>query len=296
MTEFQTALAETADRITVALDALIPRPDGPEKRLISAMRYAALGPGKRLRPFITIECGRLAGADERALLRAACAVECIHAYSLIHDDLPAMDDDDLRRGRDTVHIAYDEATAILAGDALQTVAFEILADPETCANPSARCDLVLRLARASGARGMAGGQMIDIAIEAGEETDIAVVTRCQRMKTGALIGFCAEAGAIVAESGKDVRTALEGFAHDLGLCYQIVDDLLDVEGDETLTGKRTRKDAAQGKATFVSILGLEGARDRAARLADQAKDHLDLFGADADRLREMVDYVLDRQS
>lgn len=295
MTDFQTALEETADRITVALDALIPRPDGPEKRLISAMRYAALGPGKRMRPFLTIECGRLVGADERALLRAACAVECVHAYSLIHDDLPAMDDDDIRRGRDTVHIAYDEATAILAGDALQTMAYEILADPETCADPGARADLVLRLAKASGARGMAGGQMIDMAIEAGEADDIGVITRCQRMKTGALIAFCAEAGATIVDAAKDQRTALEGFAHDLGLCYQIVDDLLDAEGDETLTGKRTRKDAGQGKATFVTILGVDGARDRARRLADQAKDHLEPFGNDAKRLRETVDYVLDRQ-
>ncbi|MFP4517888.1 MAG: polyprenyl synthetase family protein [Oceanicaulis sp.] len=296
MTDFNTALSETADRITVALDALIPRPDGPEKRLISAMRYAALGPGKRMRPFLTIECGRLVGADERALLRAACAVECVHAYSLIHDDLPAMDDDDVRRGRDTVHIAYDEATAILAGDALQTMAFEILADPETCPDAGARADLVLRLARASGARGMAGGQMIDMAIEAGEAGDIGVITRCQRMKTGALITFCAGAGVVIAEAGKEVCTALDGFAHDLGLCYQIVDDLLDAEGDETLTGKRTRKDAGQGKATFVTILGVDGARDRARRLADQAKDHLDLFGNDAERLRDTVDYVLDRQS
>jgi farnesyl diphosphate synthase len=296
MSDFNTALEETADRVTVALDALIPRPDGPEKRLISAMRYAALGPGKRMRPFLTIECGRLVGADERALLRAACAVECVHAYSLIHDDLPAMDDDDMRRGRDTVHVAYDEATAILAGDALQTMAFEILADPETCANPAARADLVLRLARAAGARGMAGGQMIDMAIEAGEADDIGVITRCQRMKTGALIAFCAEAGAWIVEAGRETRTALEGFAHDLGLCYQIVDDLLDVEGDETLTGKRTRKDAGQGKATFVTILGVDGARDRARRLAEQAKDHLDAFGNDATRLRETVDYVLDRQS
>lgn len=285
--------------MTVALDALIPRPDGPEKRLISAMRYAALGPGKRMRPFLTIECGRLVGADERGLLRAACAVECVHAYSLIHDDLPAMDDDDIRRGRDTVHIAYDEATAILAGDALQTLAFEILADPETSPDPAARCALVLRLARAAGARGMAGGQMIDMAIEAGEVgevKDIGIITRCQRMKTGALIAYCAEAGAMMVEAGKEARTALEGFAHDLGLCYQIVDDLLDAEGDETLTGKRTQKDARQGKSTFVSILGIDGARDRARRLADQAKDHLSVFGDQASRLCDTVDYVLDRQS
>ncbi len=297
MSDFHTRLAECADRVTVALDALLPRAGGPEKPLISAMRYAALGPGKRMRPFLTIECGRLVGADERALLRAACAVECVHAYSLIHDDLPCMDDDDLRRGRPTVHKAYDEATAVLAGDALQAQAYEILADPQTSADPGARAELVRRLALASGARGMAGGQMLDMAIEAGsEQAEIALITRCQRLKTGALISYCAEAGAILADAGKDAWTALEGYAHDLGLCYQIVDDLLDAEGDESMTGKRTRKDAGQGKANFVTFLGVEGARDRAARLADQAKDHLEPFGPDADPLRETVDYVLDRQS
>ena len=296
MDDFVTNLAETADRVTVALDALLPRADGPEKRLNSAMRYAALGPGKRLRPFLTIECGRLVQADERALLRAACAVECIHAYSLIHDDLPSMDNDDLRRGRPTVHIAYDEATAILAGDALQSQAFEIICEQETCASPSACVGLARRLAQAAGARGMAGGQMLDMAIEEGHESDIGLITRCQRLKTGALIAFCAEAGAVIVDAEREVRTALEGFAHDLGLCYQIVDDLLDAEGDETLTGKRTHKDEARGKATFVTILGVQGARDHARRLADQAKQHLDVFGDQSERLRQCVDYVLDRQS
>jgi len=296
LSEFSTALGEAADRVTVALDALLPRPDGPEKRLISAMRYSALGPGKRMRPFLLIECGRLVGADERALLRAACAVECIHAYSLVHDDLPAMDNDDLRRGRPTLHIAYDDATAILAGDALQTQAFAILADPETHPDAALRCDLIARLAQAAGARGMAGGQMIDMAIEAGEEAEIGVITRCQRMKTGALIAFCAEAGPVLARSDRETRTALEGYAHDLGLCYQIVDDLLDAEGDESLTGKRTRKDEGQGKATFVSILGVEGARERARHLAAQAKEHLADYGEDAKLLIQTVDYVLDRQS
>jgi len=296
MSAFVDRLSETADRVTVALDALLERPDGPEKRLISAMRYAALGSGKRLRPFLLIEGGRLVHADERAVLRAACAVECIHAYSLVHDDLPCMDDDDLRRGRPAVHKEYDEATAVLAGDALQAQAFEILADPETHPNPATRTELVVCLAKASGPRGMVGGQMIDMAVEAGRETDIGVITRCQRMKTGALISFCAEAGPIIAGADRDARLALEGFAHDLGLCYQIVDDLLDAEGDETLTGKRTGKDAGQGKATFVSILGVEGARDRAARLADQAKAHLETFGPRAEALRDTVDYVLARQS
>ncbi len=298
VSDFKTALAETADRVTVALDALLPRADGPEKTLNSAMRYAALGPGKRLRPFLTIECGRLVQADERSLLRAACAVECIHAYSLIHDDLPSMDNDDLRRGRPTVHIAYDEATAILAGDALQTQAFEILCDEETCASPAGAVQLARRLAEVAGARGMVGGQMLDMAIEeAGEgEVDIGLITRCQRMKTGALIAFSAEAGAIIVDADKDVRTAFEGFAHDLGLCFQIVDDLLDAVGDENLTGKRLQKDADQGKTTFVTILGIDGARDHAQRLADQAKEHLEIFGSQATRLKDCVDYVLERQS
>jgi farnesyl diphosphate synthase len=297
MSDFHTRLSECADRVTVALDALLPRADGPEKPLISAMRYAALGPGKRIRPFLTIECGRMIGADERGLLRAACAVECVHAYSLIHDDLPCMDNDDLRRGRPTVHKAYDEATAILAGDALQAQAYEILADPETSPDAGARAELVRRLALASGARGMAGGQMLDMAIEAGsEQVEIGLITRCQRLKTGALIAYSAEAGAILADASKEAWTALEGYAHDLGLCFQIVDDLLDAEGDENLTGKRTGKDAGQGKANFVTFLGIDGARDRAARLADQAKQHLALFGADASALHDTVDYVLDRQS
>lgn len=296
MDSFETVLAETADRITVALDALLPRADGPEARVISAMRYAALGPGKRMRPFLTIETGRMLDLDERTLLRVGCAVECIHAYSLVHDDLPAMDDDDLRRGRDTVHIAYDEATAILAGDGLQAMAFEILANPETTSSTRARSALVLGLAKAAGARGMVGGQMIDIERENAPDTDIGVITRCQRMKTGALLAFSAEAALILTETNKDIVTAIEGFAHDLGLCYQIVDDLLDAEGDENLTGKRTQKDAGQGKANFVSILGIEGARQRADHLANQAKAHLNLFGAKADLLRQTVDYVLARQA
>ena len=296
MSAFSDHLTETADRVTVALDALLERPDGPEQRVISAMRYAALGPGKRLRPFLLIETGNLVGGDERALLRAACAVECVHAFSLTHDDLPCMDDDARRRGRPTVHREYDEATAVLAGDALQSQAYELLADPETHEHAAVRAELVMRLAKAAGPRGMVGGQMIDMAVEAGEETDIGIITRCQRMKTGALISFCAEAGALIGHADRAHRLALEGFAHDLGLCYQIVDDLLDAEGDESLTGKRTGKDAGQGKANFVSILGVADARDRAARLADQAKAHLDPFGKDADMLRELMDYVLARQS
>ena len=295
MDHFEQRLNEAADRVTVALDALLPRAEGPEAHLNSAMRYAALGPGKRLRPFLAMEAGRLVNADERGVLRAACALECIHAYSLIHDDLPCMDDDDMRRGRATVHKAYDEATAVLAGDALQSVAFEILAHPDTHQRGSVRSRLVERLSRASGPYGMVGGQMIDIRAET-EEFDISVVTRMHRMKTGALINYAVEIGTILREVEDHVRRALEGFAHDLGLAYQITDDLLDATGDEAETGKATGKDAGQGKATFVTILGVDGARDRSRHLAAQAKDHLEPFGARADVLKEAVDFILDRRS
>ncbi len=291
---FEHRLNEAADRVTVALDALLPRAEGPEASLNSAMRYAALGPGKRLRPFITMELGNLINADERGLLRAGCAVECIHAYSLIHDDLPCMDDDDMRRGRPTVHKAYDEATAVLAGDALQASAFEILAHPDTHARGDVRARLVEKLARASGAYGMVGGQMIDIIGER-ETLDISVVTRMHRMKTGALINFAAEAATALKETEDHVRRALEGFAHDLGLAYQITDDLLDATGDAGEAGKAVGKDAGQGKATFVTILGIDGARDRSRHLAAQAKEHLELFGSRADLLRQAVDFVLERR-
>jgi farnesyl diphosphate synthase len=259
------------------------------------MRYAALGPGKRLRPFLAVEAGKLVGADERGVLRAASALECIHAYSLIHDDLPCMDDDDMRRGRPTVHRAYDEATAVLAGDALQSVAYEILAHPDTHQRGSVRSRLVERLSRASGPYGMVGGQMIDIRAET-ERFDISVVTRMHRMKTGALISYAVEISTILKEVEDHVRRALEGFAHDLGLAYQITDDLLDATGDQDEMGKAAGKDAGQGKATFVTILGVEGAQERSRHLAAQAKDHLEPFGARADVLKEAVDFIVARRS
>lgn len=294
MADFVGVLEEAADRVTVALDALLPRSDGPETRVMEAMRYAALGPGKRIRPFLAIECGRLVNAEERSLLRCAAALECVHAYSLIHDDLPCMDDDDVRRGRATVHREYDEATAVLAGDALLTLAFEILAHPDTHGSAARRCELITRMAAASGARGMVGGQMIDMSDDK-SDWDIATITRMQRMKTGALISFATEVGPILADCEAPVRRAFEGFAHDLGLAFQITDDLLDVEGSSAETGKRTRKDDSQGKATFVGILGVQGARDQAERLIAQAKDHLDPFGERARILRDAADYVLTRR-
>jgi farnesyl diphosphate synthase len=288
-------LEETADRVTVALDTLLPRVQGPESKLMSAMRYAALGGGKRLRPFLVVETGRIFGVDERCLLRVGAALECIHTYSLIHDDLPCMDDDDMRRGRPTVHIAYDEATAILAGDALLTIAFEILADPQTHMDANVRIALVSRLADAAGARGMVGGQMMDmIASELGD--DMAAVTRMQRMKTGALMTYAVEMGALMGRASDDARHALTAYAHDLGLAFQITDDLLDAEGKTEEVGKAVGKDADKGKATFVSLLGLEGAKQRVQLLATQAKQHIAIFGERAQYLNQIVDSITDRRA
>jgi len=287
-------LRATGDRISRAMESLLPAEQGPEERLLSAMRYAALGGGKRLRPFLMLEAGRLFDAEETALVRAGCAVEFIHTYSLIHDDLPCMDDDDVRRGRPTVHKQFDEATAVLAGDALQTFAFEILADPATHSDPQMRCLLIAGLARASGPQGMVAGQMIDMRSEtvAGDQ---AAVARMNRLKTGALISWSVEAGALLGSAGGDARHALARYASDLGVLFQMVDDLIDAAGDPEEAGKAVAKDAAAGKVNLVSLLGVDGARQRVRLLAAQAQKHLAMFGPRAKVLSEAVDFILERR-
>jgi farnesyl diphosphate synthase len=286
-------MQRVAAEIDALLDALLPVPDDSSGRLFHAMRHAAIGGGKRLRPLLVVASGSLFGVPGRQLLRAGAAVECLHVQSLIHDDLPCMDDDDLRRGKPTVHRAYDEATAVLAGDALLALAFETLAAPETHPNAAVRAELVCELAKAAGAAGMAGGQMLDIC--AGEEAlDLDGVTRLQRLKTGALIGWCVEAGAIMGGASAEQRMRLRGYAQGVGLAFQIADDLLDANGDEATVGKRLGKDAEQGKISFVTLLGVERARQQATLLAEQAVEHLRPFGERAAILAAIARFAVAR--
>jgi farnesyl diphosphate synthase len=295
-TDLAAAMADSVRAVDAMIDRLLAKPDGPEARVYEAMRYASLAPGKRLRPFLVLASSHLFGVSAHSALQAAVAIEMMHTYSLIHDDLPAMDDSDLRRGRPTCHKAFDEATAILAGDGLLTMAFEVLADPDTHGDPAVRVELVSALAKAGGSAGMVGGQMIDLLAEHDQTLDIGAITRLQRLKTGALIAFSCEAGAILGKSGPENRKALVAYAHDLGLAFQIADDLLDAEGTAAETGKSVGRDAEAGKATFVSILGLDGARKQARALVEQAGRHLDPFGEKAFLLREVANFVVERKS
>ncbi|OHC76575.1 MAG: farnesyl-diphosphate synthase [Rhodospirillales bacterium RIFCSPLOWO2_12_FULL_58_28] len=290
---FKDALIANAEAVEDTLDQLLPVDDSPESKITEAMRYGVFNGGKRIRPFMVIAGAGLFNVGHICALRVAAAVEMVHSYSLVHDDLPAMDDDDLRRGKPTCHIEFDEATAILAGDALLTKAFEVLGEEDTHSDPAVRALLVVEMARAIGDKGMVGGQMFDLMAQ-DRTLDMAEITHLQRLKTGKLIGFSCEAGAILGKAPLPARHALRAYAHDLGLAFQIVDDLLDVEGDEKQMGKKVGKDEAAGKATFVSLLGAERARSQAVMLADQAAKHLDLFAEKADPLRNLAQFVIKR--
>lgn len=287
------SLARIAAEIDGAFDALLPVPDDARARLFEAMRYAAIGGGKRLRPLLLAAVADIYGVPRECAIRAGIAIEAIHVYSLIHDDLPCMDDDALRHGKPTVHLAFDEATAVLAGDSLHAFAFEVLADPATSADPFTRIELVQTLGHASGAQGMAGGQMMDLVAET-SEFDLQTVTRLQQLKTGALLGAAVEMGAILGKVQPEGRTHLRGYARDIGLAFQIVDDLIDHEGDAEVAGKAVGKDAEAGKQTFVSLLGAERAREQARMLVEQAVSQLAQHGREADLLRSVARYIVER--
>jgi farnesyl diphosphate synthase len=289
------ALEACAAEVEQTLEALLPRPHGSHARVQEAMRYATFAGGKRLRPFLTLQSAALFGVEPRHALRAAAAIEVLHTYSLVHDDLPAMDDDDLRRGQPTTHRKFDEATAILAGDGLLTIAFEILADPATHPDPARRAALVCALAQAGGSEGMIGGQMMDIDAPhhrlAADE-----IIELQRMKTGALFEFSCCAGAILGGAGEEQIAALRDYARDFGLAFQICDDLIDVLSTAEAAGKQVGKDQAQGKATLVSLWGVEKARAEAEALAERAAGVLSAHGPAAELLRALPFFLLDRRN
>ena len=299
---------DTIDRLSSELDAetarasaevddffaqLLAAPGDSRDGLYEAMRHAAIGGGKRLRPLLTVAASRLFAIDRERAVRVGCAVEAIHAYSLIHDDLPCMDDAELRRGKPAVHKAFGEAEAVLAGDSLHALAFEILAHPATHDDPRVRADLLLELARAVGPAGMAGGQMMDLVAE-GEQLDLSSITRLQQLKTGALIEYAVEAACIMARLPGEARTPYRGYARNIGLAFQIADDLIDHSGDQSAAGKPTGKDAHAGKATFVSLLGEGRARQQAQFLVDQAVEHLSDHGPQADLLRAIARFAIER--
>ncbi len=288
-------LSAAASAVERVLERVLAQPTGRHARVLEAMRYATFAGGKRLRPYLVVAGARLFDVPEARALRAAAAIEAVHTYSLVHDDLPCMDDDDLRRGRPTTHRQFDEATAVLAGDGLLTLAFEILADGETHPSGEVRAHLVSRLAQAAGGQGMIGGQMMDIEAP-GRAYDEAEIILLQRLKTGALFEFAAEAGAILAQADAEAHQRLRRFARDMGLAFQIADDLIDATGDAAAAGKAVGKDAAQGKATLIGLWGVEGARRRADDLAGSAADALTSFGPAADELRALPFYLLGRSS
>jgi len=295
MSRLQEALNEAQAVVVEQIERLLPSTDLPEARVTEAMRYACLNGGKRLRPFLVLTTAGLFHVGASSAARVAAAIEFVHCYSLVHDDLPAMDNDDLRRGQPTCHKKFDEATAILAGDALLTKAFEVLAGPATHADPQVRVELVGELAQAAGHHGMVGGQMIDM-LAASRAMDMMEVTRLQSLKTGKLFAFSCAAGPILGKAPIQQRQLLDAYARDLGLAFQIADDLLDVESSTEEMGKKTGKDMAAGKATFVSLLGVERARAQAQALVDQAIGHLDSFGPAADLLRDCVRFVVERKN
>ncbi len=287
------AIAKAASTTERALDELLGEPGGGQGRLFDAMRYACLNGGKRLRAFLVLEAASLFDVPQSFSRRAAASVEMMHAYSLVHDDLPAMDNDDLRRGQPSTHRKFDEATAILTGDALQTRAFELLAEPATHPDPLARCELIAALALASGANGMAGGQMIDMQAP-GSQLDAAEITEMQGLKTGCLIQYSAEAGAILGRCSRADRQRIAAYGRDVGSAFQITDDLLDAVGDSSTIGKTAGKDAAAGKATLVSLLGYERAAAQARVLSERAAAHVAVFGPAARRLQDLASYVVTR--
>ncbi len=287
------AIQDIGNDVAALFDALLPVPTDPRARLVEAMRYALLGGGKRLRPLLVAATASLYGVDRAAALRVGCAIEAIHVYSLVHDDLPCMDNDAMRHGKPTTHLAFDEATAVLAGDALHDFAFEILADPVTSGDPFVRGELIQVLATSSGWNGMAGGQMMDIVAET-TTFDLHTITKLQQLKTGALLGASVELGAVLGRVPAEGRTHLRAYARDIGLAFQIADDLLDHEGDAEKAGKAVGKDAAAGKATFVSLLGPDRAREQARMLVDQAIVHLGQHGAEADLLRDLARFIVER--
>jgi len=281
--------------IDSVFDAFLPVPSDTRARLVEAMRYAAIGGGKRVRPLLLVTTAELFGVDRTSALRAGAAVEAIHCYSLIHDDLPCMDDDDLRHGKPTLHHEFDEATAVLAGDALHALAFEILADHGTSSDPFVRSELIATLGTASGMNGMAGGQMMDmVADEEGVTYDLQAITRLQQLKTGALLSCSVEMGAVMGKVPVEGRNHLRAYSRDIGLAFQIADDLLDVTGDPQKAGKALRKDEGQGKQTFVTLMGADKAREQARMLVDQAIGHLSSHGSEADALRALARFIVER--